>query len=93
MVEVIQVRLRELGKVVYYNARGIKFEVGDMVVLEADRGIDYGEVLSDPELINDGDLEEPLKAVIRKASGKDNDKIEKNKEKRREAHRTCEKNA
>jgi len=91
MVEVIQVRLRESGKVVFYNARGIKFLVGDDVVLEADRGIDYGQVVSEAELIDNSELDEPLKAVIRKVDAKDKGKIKRNKEKAREAHNICEK--
>ena len=91
MVEVIQVRMREVGKVVFYNARGIKFVVGDYVVVEADRGIDYGLVVSETELIENSVLDEPLKAVIRKVEAKDIEKIKKNKEKAREAHNICDK--
>lgn len=90
MVEVIHVRMREAGRTVFYNARGIKFDVGDYVIVEADRGIDFGQVVSEPEVIEDSMLEEPLKAVIRKVDEKDNEKIEKLKEKSKEAHRTCE---
>ena len=91
MIEVIQVRLREVGKIVFYNARGIKFNVGDYVILEADRGIDYGQIVSEAELVADTELDEPLKAVIRKVDVKDKDKIKRNKEKAREACTICDK--
>jgi len=91
MVEVIQVRMRDAGKVVFYNARGLKFAVGDYVVIEVDRGIDYGMIVSDPEVIEDAELDEPLKAIIRKVENKDSEKINRNKEKAKEAHNTCEK--
>ncbi|MBU1862675.1 MAG: stage 0 sporulation family protein [Candidatus Omnitrophica bacterium] len=91
MVEVIQVRMRESGKVVFYNARGIKFNVGEYIVLEADRGIDYGQVVSETELIENAAFDEPLKAVIRRVDNKDKEKIKKNKQKSREAHNICEK--
>ena len=66
MYEVIQVRLREAGKISYFSTGGMKFKVGDYVIVEADRGLDYGQVLSGTEAILDSDVgEEPLKKVIR----------------------------
>ena len=84
MYEVIQVRLREAGKITYYSTGGMKFKVGDYVVVEADRGLDYGQVLSDTEAILDSDIEEPLKRVLRKANPWDMHQIEKNKKKIKE---------
>lgn len=81
--------MRESGKVYFYNARGLKFNVGEAVILEADRGIDYGYIVSEPELVADTDIEDPLKAIIRKVDEKDQEKIDKNKEKAAEAHDIC----
>lgn len=91
MYEVIQVRLREAGKITYFSPAGMKFKVGDHVIVEADRGIDYGQVLSETEAILDSDLEEPLKKVIRKTNPWDMMQIEKNKKKIREVMDTCSK--
>jgi cell fate regulator YaaT (PSP1 superfamily) len=91
MYEVIQVRLREAGKITYYSTGGMKFKVGDYVVVEADRGLDYGQVLSDTEAILDSDIEEPLKRVLRKANPWDMHQIEKNKKKIKEVMDTCAK--
>jgi cell fate regulator YaaT (PSP1 superfamily) len=91
MYEVIQVRLREAGKITYFSTGGARFKVGDYVIVEADRGSDYGQVLSDTEAILDSDLEEPLKKVIRKANLWDLQQIEKNKKKVKEVIGTCSK--
>ncbi|MDD5422467.1 MAG: stage 0 sporulation family protein [Candidatus Omnitrophota bacterium] len=91
MYEVIQVRLREAGKITYFSTGGMKFKVGDCVIVEADRGLDYGHVLSDTEAILDSDVEEPLKRVIRKANPWDMHQIDKNKKKIREVMDTCSK--
>jgi len=91
MYEVIQVRMREAGKITYFSTGGTKFKVGDYVIVEADRGIDYGQVLSETEAILDSDLEEPLKKVVRKANLWDLQQIEKNKKKSREVITTCSK--
>jgi cell fate regulator YaaT (PSP1 superfamily) len=91
MYEVIQARLREAGKITYFSPSGMKFKVGDYVIVEGDRGLDYGQVISEQEAILDSDLEEPLKKVIRKANPWDMHQIEKNKKKIREVMDTCSK--
>ena len=91
MNEVIQVRLREAGKITHFSTGGMKFKVGEYVIVEADRGSDYGQVLSETEAILDSDLEEPLKKVVRKANLWDMQQIEKNKKKSREIIDTCSK--
>jgi len=90
MYEVVQVRLREAGKIVYYSTGGMKFKSGDYVILEGDRGLDYGQVLSESEVILDSDVGgDPLKKVLRKANQWDMIQIEKNKKKVREVLDTC----
>ena len=91
MYEVIQVRLRESGKITYFSPSGTKFRVGDHVIVEADRGLDYGQVLSETAVLLDSDVEEPLRKVIRKANPWDMHQIEKNKKKIREVMDTCSK--
>lgn len=91
MYEVIQVRLRESGKITYFSTSGMKFKSGDNVIVEADRGLDYGQVLSETEVLLDADIEEPLKKVIRKANPWDMHQIEKNKKKIKEVMDTCSK--
>lgn len=91
MYEVIQVRLRESGKISYYSTSGMKFKTADYVILEADRGLDYGQVISEAEVILDSDVEEPLRKVIRKANPWDMHQIDKNKKKIKEVMETCHK--
>lgn len=89
MYEVTQVRIRELGKTLFYNARGIRFTPGDYVIVESDRGLDYGRVVSDPILVEDKDIEGPLKSIIKRADEKDLEKIQKNRDKAKESFITC----
>ncbi len=91
MYEVIQVRLRDAGKITYFFTSGLKFDIGDYVILEADRGLDYGEIISEPEMILDKDIEEPLRRIIRKTNPWDHRQIEKNKKKVKELIGTCNK--
>lgn len=91
MYEVVQVRLREAGKISYFFTNGLKFDIGDYVILEADRGLDYGEIVSEAEMVLDKDIEEPLRKIIRKTNPWDHRQIEKNKKKEKELADTCSK--
>ncbi|MDD5436619.1 MAG: PSP1 domain-containing protein, partial [Candidatus Omnitrophica bacterium] len=89
MYEVVQIRLREAGKITYFSPGGMRFKVGEYVIVEADRGLDYGQVLSETEAILDSDIDEPLKKVIRKANPWDMHQVEKNKKKIKEVMDAC----
>jgi cell fate regulator YaaT (PSP1 superfamily) len=91
MYEVIQVKMRESGKITYFSAGGMVFKAGDHVIVEADRGLDYGQVLSENEAILDSDLEEPLRKIIRKANPWDMNQVDKNKKKIKEVMESCSK--
>ncbi len=91
MIEVVQVKLRESGKTDYYATSGMKFEVGKYVIIEADRGLEYGEVVSVSETILDKSITKPLLKVIRKATQGDLYQIEKNKKRIEDIILTCEK--
>ena len=91
MYEVLQIRLREAGKISYYSTSGMKFTVGEYVIVEADRGLDYGQIISEAEVILDSDIEEPLRKIIRKANPWDMHQIDKNKKKAKEVIETCSK--
>lgn len=53
----MQVKLRESGQVLCYKACGIPVKTGDYVVVEMDRGLDYGHVVS--ETIGNADGPKP----------------------------------
>jgi cell fate regulator YaaT (PSP1 superfamily) len=91
MYEVIQIRLRDAGKISYYSTSGMKFKPGEYVIVEADRGLDYGQVISEVEVVLDSDIEEPLKKIVRKANPWDMHQIDKNKKKSKEVMETCAK--
>ncbi len=91
MIEVVQIKLREVGKTNYYAVSGMKFEVGEYVIIEADRGLEYGEVVSVPETVLDKNIQKPLLKVIRKATQGDLYQIEKNKKRIEDIILTCEK--
>ncbi|MFA5148170.1 MAG: stage 0 sporulation family protein [Candidatus Omnitrophota bacterium] len=91
LYEVIQIRLREGGKTQYYELGNTKPKIGDTVVVEADRGLDYGDAISDVESVPKLTGEEPVRKILRIATAADVDQIKKNREKTREAFTTCQK--
>jgi cell fate regulator YaaT (PSP1 superfamily) len=83
MYRVVEVRLRESGRVQYYNCGEASYPVGEYVIVEADRGEDYGLVMSETETILDGEVEQPLRNVVRRLNPADRERIKGN---RREGH-------
>jgi len=90
MYEVMQVRLREAGKISFYSTRGLRPVAGDYVIVQADRGQEYGMVISDPEIVLDSEIDKPLREVIRIANDHDMAQIGKNNEKIKSVMKTCE---
>jgi cell fate regulator YaaT (PSP1 superfamily) len=83
-VRVAIVRLREAGNIATYVASE-DIKVNDYVIVEADRGLDYGEVLE----IDDNVQESALKNITRKVTPEDLKQIKENKVKASEALKNC----
>jgi cell fate regulator YaaT (PSP1 superfamily) len=90
MNQIVQVRLREAGKISYFSTSGLKFKVGDYVIVEQDRGLEYGQVVSEAEDGPAGKTEKPIRKIIRKTNPWDHHQIEKNRKKSRELMQTCD---
>lgn len=89
MIKVIGVRFRNAGKIYYFDPLDFEINVGQKVIVETARGVEYGTVMIGPKEIEEDKVIAPLKAVIRVAT-RDDDEIErKNKEKEKEAFKIC----
>ena len=91
MLEVIQIRLREGGKTQYFELGNTRPKIGDTVIVEADRGLDYGEAISEIESVSQISGDEPVRKILRTATPADLDQIKKNRERTKEAFTTCQK--
>jgi len=85
MYEVVQVKIREGGKVAYYDIHQLKLNIGDYVIVEADRGLEYGQVISETEKIMDKEVEDVLRNVLRLATAHDIRQIKENEKKAHDA--------
>ena len=84
MVEIIGVRFRETSKVYYFGANGKKAQMGDKVIVETARGVEWGEVVIPNRQIDDNSVVQPLKSIIRIATPEDERTIVENEAKEAE---------
>jgi len=91
MERIIIVRLRELGQAYPYSVSDANIGEGDCVIVEHDRGIDYGKVVSPKCLAAAGEAKrkEPPKKIMRLAHEGDLRHIQDNKIKAREVFVSC----
>jgi len=90
MERIVEVRLRDSGQIIYGSLpEQMNFSEGACVVLEFDRGLDYGQIISDPNEAINVKLEEPPKKILRAASEHDLKQIEDNRRRAKEAFGTC----
>jgi cell fate regulator YaaT (PSP1 superfamily) len=89
MTKVIGVRFRPAGKVYYFAPGDLNPEVGNKVIVETARGVEYGSVVMGIKEIEDDKVTQPLKSVIRIATKEDAEKEEKNRQKEKDAFEIC----
>lgn len=89
MAYVIGVRFKKAGKVYYFDPQDIEIGVGEGVIVETSRGVEFGEVVLPKREVEESDIVKPLKTIVRKADEKDCARIRQNKEKEAEASLIC----
>ncbi|MGN0316099.1 MAG: stage 0 sporulation family protein [Fusicatenibacter sp.] len=91
MTTIIGVRFRNVGKVYYFSPRDLEIQVGNHVIVETARGVEYGLVVLGPKEVDDSKVIQPLKEVIRVATPKDDAREESNRKKEKDAFVICQK--
>lgn len=89
MIEVIGVRFKKAGKIYYFDPNFFNISLGDNVIVETARGIEFGEVVIVNKLVEEDDVVLPLKKVIRVADEEDKETIKINEQKAKEAFHLC----
>ena len=90
MTKVVGVRFRQVGKIYFLCAwQNIVVEVGQHVIVETARGVEYGYVVLGEREVEDSAVVQPLKAIIRIATPEDDAREAKNREKEKEAYKIC----
>lgn len=89
MIKVIGVRFRQAGKIYNFSPADFQVKVGDHVIVETARGIEYGSVVQGIREVADDKVIMPLKSVIRIATKEDDKKAIENNEKEKKAFKIC----
>ncbi len=87
MPKVVGIRFEKTPKTYYFDAGNDIFKIGDGVVVETARGVEYGFVSMLPKEISNDEVVAPLKPIIRVATPKDDAQYKKVTAKRPEALR------
>ena len=91
MEMVVGVRFRNVGKIYYFNPKNYKVKVGDHVIVETARGVEYGRVVLEPRSVKEDEVVHPLKEVLRVATKEDEEHEAENRVKEKEAFKICKK--
>jgi cell fate regulator YaaT (PSP1 superfamily) len=92
MEDLILVRLRDSGQIHSYNRGNLIVKEGDYVIVEHDRGLDYGQIVSPTQNLEvQTNAKELPKKIIRIAHEGDLKQIQENRSRAKEAFNTCSK--
>ena len=80
MYKVVGIRFKKAGKIYYFDPGELALEVGQYVIVETARGIEYGKVVVPVKEVEESDIVLPLKQVLRQADEKDNVQVTQNAE-------------
>mgnify|MGYP003084692207 FL=1 len=89
MVTIVGVRFKKAGKIYYFLPGEETLTIDDGVIVETERGVEYGTVVIGPKEVAKDSLVMPVKEVMRKATPKDLQQLEKNEEREEKAFAIC----
>ena len=90
MIKVTGVRFRSAGKIYYFDPTGFDIKKGDHVIVETARGVEFGTVVMGIREVEDDKVVSPLKPILRMANKKDEEIVERNIEREKEAFAVCQ---
>ena len=91
MTKIVGIRFRNVGKIYYFDPKNYKMQVGDHVIVETARGVEFGRVVLGPKEVGEDEVVHPLKEVLRVATQADEDREQQNRLKEKDAFKICQK--
>lgn len=89
MITVVGIRFKKAGKIYYFDPDNLEIQKGNNVIVETARGLEFGEVVIGPREVNEEEVIQPLKKVIRVSTEEDVLKDQDNKAKEKDAFNIC----
>lgn len=90
MVNVVGVKFKTAGKIYYFDPGELNVEIGDNVIVETARGMEFGTVNMTEKQVHPSEIVSPLKKVIRIADERDYKRHEDNVRKKERALQLCQ---
>ena len=88
MAEVVSVKFKDNGRSYFFKPES-PLNVGDSVIVETANGIAFGTVSKANHEVDDKDVVQPLKSVLRVANEQDLKRLEQNRKKEQDAFSVC----
>ena len=79
MAIVVGIKFKLGGKIYYFDPKDYEPKLGQHVIVETARGIEYGTVAMERKEVKDDDIVAPLKEVLRLATKDDDERAIQNK--------------
>ncbi|MBP3591850.1 MAG: stage 0 sporulation family protein [Clostridia bacterium] len=89
--EIVGVNFRRAGKIYYFAPRDLTLKIGENVIVETSRGLEYGTVKIENKVIDGSKITPPLKPIIRKATADDAERVAANHQLEMDAAVICKK--
>ena len=89
MKNIIGIRFKKLGKIYFFNPKGLKVKKGDKVIVETTQGEELAEVLIPNRYVEDEKIIAPLKKVVRIANNRDIKRYDECRKIEKEAFDKC----
>ena len=91
MTEVVSVKFKNRGKTYYFAAAGNTVEIGQNVIVETSKGLEFAQCVMGNHFVPDEKVIPPIRPVVRVATENDLRVAEINKKREREAFDICKK--
>lgn len=90
MAKIVGIKFNKSNKTYYFSPNGFDLSMGQGVVVETARGVEFGKVVLAEKEVDDKKINQPLKPIIRIATDRDLEIVEKNKNKEKSAIKLAE---
>lgn len=85
-MKVIGIKFKDGGKIYYFAPNeGEEYEAGTQVVVETSKGLEFATVAFPPKEVDDSEVVQPLKPIVRIATEKDIEQVRRNLERKPQA--------
>ena len=91
MTNVVSVRFRNGAKTYYFDPRQLEIEAGQDVIVETAQGLEYASCVEGNHPVEDHQVVDPFRAVVRIATEHDRRTIQRNRAREAEAFQICQK--